>query len=454
MTMEQIDFFLMTVRCDTFLEAAENLHIAQSTLSKQIQKLESELNLTLFDRTRRQAVLTPAGKLFCQEASELSRQYHQMLQKMRHFKESERQPLRVGSLPFLTQYHLTSRIRAFAHTHPEVELMLEECEENELMDGLQSGRFDLVIARDSMFTSNFTVLLIARILPAFLHPVYVSMAFTVAAASVSKEQAPKAVSKVFVGVSAGMVLGVPVTSFIASEVSFSMAMLFFTVVNALVFVATILFIPSMPVKEKVSYGAQLSVLKKTTMWYSIIAVTLINGAMFGFFSYMSDYLKKVTEVPYNVISAVLLVYGLANIVGNVMAGKLLSINAKRSIILMPFVLLVSYICLFIVGEWIGAMVIVILILGVLAGIASNNMQYMITDAAPEAPDFANGMFLTSANLGTTIGTAICGAFITEMGTRYSVFGSLLFLIASIVFVYLRVRVAHIRKQANINIVTE
>ena len=299
----------------------------------------------------------------------------------------------------------------------------------------------------SMFTSNFTVLLIARILPAFLHPVYVSMAFTVAAASVSKEQAPKAVSKVFVGVSAGMVLGVPVTSFIASEVSFSMAMLFFTVVNALVFVATILFIPSMPVKEKVSYGAQLSVLKKTTMWYSIIAVTLINGAMFGFFSYMS-------EVPYNVISAVLLVYGLANIVGNVMAGKLLSINAKRSIILMPFALLVSYICLFIVGEWIGAMVIVILILGVLAGIASNNMQYMIADAAPEAPDFANGMFLTSANLGTTIGTAICGAFITEMGTRYSVFGSLLFLIASIVFVYLRVRVAHIRKQVNINIVTE
>ena len=306
----------------------------------------------------------------------------------------------------------------------------------------------------SMFTSNFTVLLIARILPAFLHPVYVSMAFTVAAASVSKEQAPKAVSKVFVGVSAGMVLGVPVTSFIASEVSFPMAMLFFTVVSALVFVATILFIPSMPVKEKVSYGAQLSVLKKTTMWYSIIAVTLINGAMFGFFSYMSDYLKKVTEVPYNVISAVLLVYGLANIVGNVMAGKLLSINARRSIILMPFALLVSYICLFIVGEWIGAMVIVILILGVLAGIASNNMQYMITDAAPEAPDFANGMFLTSANLGTTIGTGICGTFITEMGTRYSVFGSLLFLIASIVFVYLRVRVAHIRKQANINIVTE
>lgn len=42
MTLEQIDFFLMAVRCDTFLEAAENLHIAQSTLSKQTRS--SRLN--------------------------------------------------------------------------------------------------------------------------------------------------------------------------------------------------------------------------------------------------------------------------------------------------------------------------------------------------------------------------------------------------------------------------
>lgn len=290
----------------------------------------------------------------------------------------------------------------------------------------------------SMFTSNFTVLLVSRILPAFLHPVYVSMAFTVAAASVSKEKAPKAVSKVFIGVSAGMVLGVPVTSFIASEVSFSMAMLFFTVVNALVFIATFLFIPSMPVTERLSYGAQLRVLKKTITWHSIIAVTLINGAMFGFFSYMSDYLKTVTEVSYQVISVVLLIYGLANIAGNVLAGKLLSVHATRSIVVVPFVLLVFYICLFVWGEWLAAAAIIISVLGVLAGMSSNNMQYMITEAAPEAPDFANGLFLLSANLGTTVGTAVCGIFITAFGTRYSVIGALFFLAVSIVFVFLRI----------------
>lgn len=306
----------------------------------------------------------------------------------------------------------------------------------------------------SMLTSNFTLLLITRALPAFLHPVYVSMAFTVAAASVSKEKAPKAVAKVFIGVSAGMVLGVPVTSYIASEVSFTMGMMFFTVVNALVFVATILFIPSMPVKEKLSYGTQLNVLKKKIIWYSIIAVTLINGALFGFFSYMSDYLRTVTEVSYSVISVLLLIYGLANIIGNVIAGKQLATNPIRSMTFIPFALFTLYICIFILGEWLAAMAVIILILGILAGYGQNTMQYMITEAAPEAPDFANGLFLLSANLGTTVGAAACGAFITFFDTRYSVIGSLLFLAVSIVFVVLRIRTVQSSKTIKLKVVAQ
>ena len=306
----------------------------------------------------------------------------------------------------------------------------------------------------SMLTSNFTLLLITRALPAFLHPVYVSMAFTVAAASVSKEKAPKAVAKVFIGVSAGMVLGVPVTSYIASEVSFTMGMMFFTVVNALVFVATILFIPSMPVKEKLSYGTQLNMLKKKIIWYSIIAVTLINGALFGFFSYMSDYLRTVTEVSYSVISVLLLIYGLANIIGNVIAGKQLATNPIRSTTFIPFALFTFYICIFILGEWLAAMTVIILILGILAGYGQNTMQYMITEAAPEAPDFANGLFLLSANLGTTVGAAACGAFITFFDTRYSVIGSLLFLAVSIIFVVLRIRTVQSSKTIKLKVVAQ
>ncbi|TWD93438.1 MFS transporter [Neobacillus bataviensis] len=156
----------------------------------------------------------------------------------------------------------------------------------------------------SIFTTNFTILLMARIIPAFFHPIYCSLAFTVAAASVSKEEAPKAVSKVFIGVSAGMVVGVPIASFIASATSLQMAMVFFAIVNMLAFVATLLFVPSMPVKERLSYGAQVSVLKKSITWLSIVSVILLNSAVFGVYSYLADYLKTVTNMSSNTISLI------------------------------------------------------------------------------------------------------------------------------------------------------
>ncbi|MEY2195656.1 MFS transporter [Neobacillus sp. BF23-41] len=289
----------------------------------------------------------------------------------------------------------------------------------------------------SIFTANFTILLMARIIPAFFHPIYCSLAFTVAAASVSKEEAPKAVSKVFIGVSAGMVVGVPIASFIASTTSLQMAMVFFAIVNMLAFVATLLFVPSMPVKESLSYGVQLSVLKKSITWLSIVSVILLNSAVFGVYSYLADYLKTVTNMSSNTISLILFIYGGANIIGSIVAGKLLTKNAIKSVMTFPFALGVVYILLFFFGQFTVPMVIITLIWGILAGIGGNINQYWIASSAPEAPDFANGLFLTSANLGTTFGAAVGGLIISDMGTQYVVLVGFLSLILSLVTILLR-----------------
>ena len=285
----------------------------------------------------------------------------------------------------------------------------------------------------SVFTTNFTVLLITRAVPAFFHPLYVSIAFSTAASSVSREEAPKAVSKIF----AGMVLGVPITSYIASEFSFSAAMVFFTVVNAAVLLATLFLIPSMPVKERLSYGTQLGVLKKPVLWNSFLAALLMNAAMFGFYSYLSDYLITVTNVSFKVISILLFVYGMANIVGNIAAGKLLSQRPFATLKYVPIIMTMLYLALYGLGEFTLPTAIVILVLGIFAGIANNGNQFMVSTSATEAPDFANGLFLTAANLGTTLGTAICGVFITVWGTHSSPLGAVVFLIIGIISIVIR-----------------
>lgn len=290
----------------------------------------------------------------------------------------------------------------------------------------------------SVFTSNFTVLLVARIISGFFHPIYCSLAFSVAATSVSEEDAPKAVAKVMIGVSAGMVVGVPIASFIASAISLEMAMLFFAIVNGIALIGTFLFVPSIPVKERLSYGAQLGILKKPSVWISIIAVILMNGAVFGVYSYLAEYLKVVTNVPEKTISVILLVYGVANIIGNIAAGKLLSKNAIKLVVSFLFALGGVYIIMLLIGQFAIPMALITLAWGILAGIGGNINQYWMTSSAPEAPDFANGLFLTACNLGTTIAAAVCGAFISGMGTQYVIVGGLLFLVLSIVSVLLRV----------------
>ncbi|WP_025092726.1 MFS transporter [Bacillus safensis] len=289
----------------------------------------------------------------------------------------------------------------------------------------------------SIFTNNFTVALLARVIPGLFHPVYVSMALSVAAAAVSAKEAPKAVSKVFIGVSAGMVLGVPVVSFIASTISLDVAMSFFAIVNIFTLIATWLFVPSMPVKERVTYGSQLKVLTQGIAWISIITVFFLNAAIFGVYSYLAEYLGTVVNMSANLISTMLLVYGLANIIGNLIAGKLLTDYPIRSVTSYPIVLTAVYLVFFLVAEFTIPTAIIVLVWGVLGGIGVNITQYWVMSSAPNAPDFANGLYLTAVNLGTTVGASIAGIIIAQIGTKYILFMGIFSLILAFVFIVIR-----------------
>lgn len=154
MTLEQIDYFICAAQSRTFFDAAETMHISQSSLSKQIMKLEKELELTLWDRSKRTAVLTPAGEFFYKEALKISRQYHRSMEAVSHFKDSESLTLHIGTLPFLSQYHLTSVIHSFCAAHPELSFSLKEVEDQELLSGLEKDLFDLIFVRKHMLDLN------------------------------------------------------------------------------------------------------------------------------------------------------------------------------------------------------------------------------------------------------------------------------------------------------------
>ena len=287
------------------------------------------------------------------------------------------------------------------------------------------------------FAPNFAVVLTARLIPAFFHPIYCSLAFVVAASLVDKKNVPQAISKVMMGVSAGIVIGIPVTSFIANTFSYQTAMLFFTLMNIIALVLTLIMIPSMPVKEKISYGSQLSVLKQSITWMSLFTVSAIGASLFAVYAYIAQYLQEISRISDENLSLALFLFGCASILGNFLAGRFLIRNAQKTATLYPVLFCILYMLVFVLGEFSLAMIPVIFFWGMLNGIGNNIQQFWIMSAIPKAPDFANGLFISFGNLGTTIGTFAGGVILADIGTHYIIFGGIFFLVLTWISILMR-----------------
>ena len=351
----------------------------------------------------------------------------------------------IGILPYIAEYYQVSVVQAgwlislfalgVAMAGPTMPLLLSRFNRKHVMVFIL-GLFTLcnVIA---VFAESFYVLLAVRVLPAFFHPVYCAMAFTVAAGLARTGEEPKMVAKINMGVAAGMVAGVPISNFLAEQFSLAASMAFFAAATMLVMLATLWFIPSLPVKTRMSYGSQLAVLKKPMVWASIVAVIFLNGSIFGVFNYLAEYLGAVSGVAPALTSILLFVYGLCNIFGSMLAGNLLTVRPFATVKAFPFAAALIYLALLSGGSAWPFMGIVVVFWGILAGINGNINQYWISHAAPEAPDFANGLFLTAANLGCVLGTTISGKFIETLGMEFVVLGGLLCCALSAVVIFIQ-----------------
>ena len=166
------------------------------------------------------------------------------------------------------------------------------------------------------------------------HLIYTALALSIAAKSaLNPKDAPKEVAKVFTGASAGMVLGVPMGIFLGGTFSYQASQAFFCMLTSLCLILTFFFIKDTGKGEKTLLKEQINILKSRLLWLSIVAVVLIQAAIFGFYGYLSDFLHKITQLNFTYISIILATYGGASIIGNILAGKALSTNPNKSLAL-------------------------------------------------------------------------------------------------------------------------
>lgn len=147
MQINRIKVFLAVVISGTFSEAAEILYTTQASVSKQIMALEKELDIQLFNRSRRRAELTPAGKVFLDYAKKLLDTYNEMTNALGEVTAHQSMQTTLASLPIMAQYGFISLISEFRKAHPKVSLIVDEREASDIINGLNDGQYELAFVR-------------------------------------------------------------------------------------------------------------------------------------------------------------------------------------------------------------------------------------------------------------------------------------------------------------------
>lgn len=289
-------------------------------------------------------------------------------------------------------------------------------------------------------SGQFETLVIFRVIPALFHPVFFSIALVVAAQLVSPEKSGQAVTKVFAGITVGFAFGVPLTSFLAEQISLEAAFLFAAAVNAAACAGIWLWLPSMPVTKKMSYGKQLRILRKPAVWLNIAAVCCLFAAMFAVYGYFAEYLGQVTHMNGSWISAMLMAFGVIMIAGNFLFGASLTRNMLGTVIAFPLLYIVIYLLVYLLGESPLPMAAMVFLWGMIHSGGLIVSQTWLMTEMQEAPEFGNSLFVSFSNLGITLGTSLGGWFISRLGIHQLIWSGMLFAALALALVLLKLKV--------------
>jgi len=144
--LHQLRYFCAVARAGGFTRAAEHEKLAQPTLSHQIHKLEAELGVPLFERLGRTVRLTKFGEDLLPRARQILRGIEDAQMSLGALEDGVRGRIKVGAIPTIMPYFLAPRVSEFNARYPEVELRLTEEVTSRLVESLQAGEVDVVVA--------------------------------------------------------------------------------------------------------------------------------------------------------------------------------------------------------------------------------------------------------------------------------------------------------------------
>lgn len=266
----------------------------------------------------------------------------------------------------------------------------------------------------SIVSINFTMLLIARIILAASCSIVVVVSITLAASTVAPNLRGRAIGLIFMGLSASLVFGVPLGTLIGDNFGWRMTFVLVAALSILATLGIIKFLPKVPAQPTVPLLKQLSTLKNPKIiTIQLISVLELTGH-FTVYTYFTPLLQDTMGLSANMISLVLLVFGVAGITGGWIGGW--SSDKFGGAKTIPSALILFAISLFILPLATGSLVtlfIDVLFWGALVWILSPAVQSFLVQASPDSSDIQLGLNTSFLHLGVALGSGMGGVLVNN-----------------------------------------
>lgn len=263
----------------------------------------------------------------------------------------------------------------------------------------------------SAISTDYSMLLIARVITSLNHGAFFGVGSIVAASLVAPNRQAGAVAAMFMGLTIANVVGVPLATWAGDALGWRASFWGIAAIGVGVMAALRLTLPNLPTPTGGNIAAELRVLGRGPVLAALALTVIGSSAMFTVFTYIAPILREQTHASLGFVTAMLVTYGLGLTLGNWLGGRFADRSVDRTLI----VTLASLSAILIAFAFAMPFAVPTSILVFLWGIASfalvPPLQVRVMAAAGDAPNLASAMNIGAFNLGNAIGAAVGGAVI-------------------------------------------
>jgi len=292
---------------------------------------------------------------------------------------------------------------------------------------------------------GFITLVIARVLTGFAHGIYFSIGSTIAASLVKEEKRATAISIMFAGLTLAIVTGVPLGTFIGQHFGWRATFVGVSILGIIGLISSVMLLPNTLKNAKgIALTAQLKVLTNKKLILAFLMTAMGYGGTFVVFTYLSPILQEITGLQESTVTVILLIYGIAIAIGNLVGGKIAN-KAPLKALFWMFIIqaLVLFVFYFTVSNTVLS-IITLFLIGLLSFATVPGLQLLVVQIAekelPGTEDVASAINIAAFNIGIAIGSYAGGLVVTSsLGLQNTPWIGTLFLIGAILLTFYSIR---------------